>query len=149
MCEKVLLSSISLSHCHCQMNINTQTIMMKWHLYNKELYKEIYYQGDMPNSFSEWDRVVQATSSSSSLSLSSSLSSSSLEEEEEEENCICWLSPNSFVTHGRYEMQEWLESMTKVKRNFPQCYFCVITTSRQLLYVWATTKMEAFVHCMK
>jgi len=98
--------------------------MLKWQLYNKEPYIEIYFRGDTPRSFSEWVTVRQAISSN------------------EEKDCICWLYPNAFVSHGGYDSQ-WLNSVTRDKRNFPKCYFRVSTT-KQLLYIWATNEMEAF-----
>jgi len=97
--------------------------MLKWHFYNKEPYNEIYFRGDTPRSFSEWETVLQATTF-------------------KREECIYWLSPNAFVNEGGYETQ-WLSSVTGDKKNFPQCYFLVITTSK-LLNIWATTESEAF-----
>jgi len=91
---------------------------MKWQLYNKEEYSEIYFRGDTPRSFSEWETVVQ-----------------------ENPKCIYWLSPNAFLSHG-YD-DEWLSSVTTAKRNFPQCYL-QISTNQHSFDVWATTEMEAF-----
>jgi len=91
---------------------------MKWHLYNKELYNEIYFRGDSPRSFSEWETVVQ-----------------------ENPKCIYWLSANAFISHG-YSSQ-WLRSVTTAKRNFPQFYF-EVSTDTDHFDVWATTETEAF-----
>jgi len=56
--------------------------------------------------------------------------------------CIYWLSPNAFITNGGYGMH-WLSSATRTKQNFPQSYLRVSTTDR-LLYIFATSEMEAF-----
>jgi len=91
---------------------------MKWQLYNKEVYSEIYFRGDSPRSFSEWETVLQ-----------------------ENDHCLYWLSPNALISHG-YD-DEWLSSVTTAKRNFPQCYL-QISTNQHSFDVWATTEMEAF-----
>jgi len=91
---------------------------MKWQLYNKENYSEIYFRGDTPRSLEEWETVVRANP-----------------------ECVYWLSPDAFITQG-YAI-DWLKRATRDKRNFPRSYFCVGTT-KQLLFIWATSEMEAF-----
>jgi len=73
---------------------------MKWQLYNKEKYSEIYFCGDMPHSFAEWETVVWANPM-----------------------CIYWLSPDAFIMQG-YAV-DWFNRAMRVKRNFPQGYFWV------------------------
>jgi len=93
--------------------------MLKWHLYNKEKYNEIYFRGDTPRSFSEWDTVVRAKS-----------------------ECVYWLSPDAFITHG-YKV-DWLNRKTRAKKNFPQCHLRIRVTSHRVFDIWATTETEAF-----
>jgi len=95
--------------------------MMKWQLYNKELYSEVYFREDTPRSFAEWETVMQAVST---------------------RECVYWLSPNAFITVGGYDMR-LLSSGTRMKRNFPGYHFCVCTASRSL-DIFATTENEAF-----
>ncbi len=93
---------------------------MKWQLYDKELYSEIYFRGDSPRSFSEWETVLQ-----------------------ENAQCLYWLSPNALISRGYMDDALWLSEMTEEKRNFPRCKFLVSTT-RHFFHIWATTDMEAF-----
>jgi len=58
------------------------------------------------------------------------------------QECIYWLSPNAFMMIGGYGMH-WLSSAMRTKQNFPQCYLHVSTTD-WLLYIFATSKREAF-----
>jgi len=93
--------------------------IMKWQLYNKEVYNEIYFRGESPRSISEWETVVQANP-----------------------KCVYWLSPNAFISHGYYN-DEWLSTVTAAKRNFPRFYF-MVRTIPHMFWIWATTEMEAF-----
>jgi len=93
--------------------------IMKWQLYDKEDYSEIYFRVDSsPRSFLEWETVVRVNP-----------------------KCVCWLSPNAFISHGYCD--DWLSSMTEAKRSFPERCFIVKANSHRFL-IWATTKMEAF-----
>ncbi len=94
--------------------------MLKWQLYNKEEYSEIYFRGDSPRSFAEWATVVPVNSAR-----------------------VYWLSPNAFLTKG-YHI-DWLSDVTRAKKNFPRFYFRIQTTlPYQDLCIWATTDMEAY-----
>jgi len=94
---------------------------MKWQLYNKEVYSEVYFRGDLPCLFAEWEMVMRGN----------------------DPNCIYWLSPKAFIREG-YDA-DWLTSVTSDKRNFPQLYFGVTTTPRESMFgIWATTEIEAF-----
>ncbi len=91
---------------------------MKWQLYNKEEYSEIYFRGDSPRSISQWETLVQANP-----------------------ECVCWLSPYAFILLG-YDC-EWIREVTTAKRNFPQCYF-IVRTKTLMFHIYATTEIEAF-----
>jgi len=91
---------------------------MKWQLYNKEKYSEIYFRGDTPRSLKEWETVVRANP-----------------------KCVYWLSPDAFITRG-YGNE--LTRATRAKKNFPRCYFHIRTNLLKDFSIWATTEMEAF-----
>ncbi len=69
---------------------------MKWQLYEKEVYSEIYFWEDLPHSFSEWETVLQ-----------------------ENAQCVYWLSPNALISHGYMDDAQWLSEVTAAKWNFP------------------------------
>jgi len=91
---------------------------MKWQLYNKEKYSEIYFRGDTPRSFEEWETIMRG-----------------------KPKCVYWLSPDAFITQGYAD--DWLSRATRAKKNFPRCYFHVRTSSFGAFHIWATSEMEA------
>jgi len=107
---------------------------MKWQLYNKESYSEIYFRGDTPRSFSEWETITAAVSHK----IRGEMQLSFLESR----NAIYWLSPNAFITHA-VQMGYKISAATRTKQNFPRWYFNVCTAS-QRFFIFASTEVEAF-----